>query len=253
MKQTPVIDSIGWTRGNDGVVVHANAHDDTGNTTYYRWEYEETWEIHSFFASGLIYDDGKVRDRVFPDEERMVCWKDARSTSIIIASSAKLNGDRISEMPIVNIPNGHEKLAWRYSILVRQYALDKNAYEFYDLMKKNTESIGTIFDPQPSEIRGNFVCVTDPEEPVIGHVTASTVEEQRIFINSSQVPNWVFVQNCPEQNVTPDSIVYYFEGGGYIPYDTKEDNGNIEYYLASYAGCVDCTKRGGGRQRPSFW
>lgn len=253
VKQTPVIDSIGWSRSGDGVMVHANAHDATGNTTYYRWEYEETWEIHSYYGSKFIYENGSVRDRIYPDEERMVCWKHANSTSILIGSSAKLDGDRISQAPLVFIPSGHEKLAWRYSIIVRQYALEKNAYEFYDLMKKNTESIGTIFDPQPSEIRGNFTCVSDPEEPVIGHITASTVEEQRIFINSSQVPGWVFVENCPVQHVTPDSVVYYFEGDGFIPYDVKEAGNTVEYYLASYAGCVDCTKRGGGRQRPSFW
>lgn len=253
-RETPAIDSIGWTRTPSEVVVHANTKDPSGNTTYYRWDYEETWEIHSFYASGLIYDNGEVRDRIWPDEERLVCWKDARSTSILIGSSANLSGDRISEQPLVTIPNGSEKLLWKYSIYVRQYALDKNAYAFYDLMKKNTESIGTIFDQQPSEIRGNFKCVSDPDEPVIGFVTATTVSSQRIFINSSQVPGWVFPQNCPEEWVTKDSIVFYFEGGGYIPYEVVDDgNGGVAGYMASYAGCVDCTKRNGVRSRPSFW
>src|SRR5690606_11887431 len=146
------------------------------------------------------------------------------SANILIASSAKLQSDRIAEAPLLQIPTGSEKLGWRYSILVRQYALDKNAYEFYDLMKKNTESIGTIFDPQPSEIRGNFTCITNPEEPVIGHVTASTVTEKRIFINSTEVSDWVFVENCPVQEVTTDSVVYYLVGGGYILYEAVEEN-----------------------------
>ena len=254
VKITPPIDSIGWTRNAEGIIIHANTHDDSGNTTYYRWEYEETWEIHSFYFSNLIYINNAVRARSFPSEDRSVCWKHANSTNILTASSAKLGSDRISAAPLLFIPNGSERLTWRYSILVRQYALEKNAYEFYDLMKKNTESIGTIFDPQPSEVRGNFTCISDPEEPVIGHVTAGTVQTQRIFINSSQVPHWVFPESCPVQNVTPDSIRYYFEGDGYMPYSVKEtENGGIEYYLSSYGICVDCTKRGGTVQRPAFW
>lgn len=252
-KVTPAIDSISWKQEAEGVTVYANAHDDANTTTYYRWDYEETWEIRTYYYSQYVFENGRVRERNMPDEERYICWKYNNSSNILIASSAKLQSDRIAEAPLLQIPTGNEKLDWRYSILVRQYALDKNAYEFYDLMKKNTESIGTIFDPQPSEIRGNFICITDPAEPVIGHVTASTVTEKRIFINSTEVTDWVFVENCPVQEVTTDSVVYYFEGGGFIPYEAVEENGVITKYMSSYAGCTDCTTRGGSVQRPSYW
>jgi hypothetical protein len=255
VKETPPIDSITWKRDAEGIVISANAHDDNGNTTYYRWDYDETWEIRTYYFSLYLYESltNTVRKRDIPAEQVTTCWKYNSSSNILLASSARLQSDRIAEAPLLRAFNGDERMAVRYSILVRQYAMEKEAYEFYDLMKKNTESIGSIFDPQPSEIRGNFTCLTDEREPVIGHVTASTVTEKRIFISAADLDNWRLVENCPVQEVTPDSIEFYFKGEGFMPYDVKENNGAIELYYGSYAGCVDCRKRGGSLQRPSYW
>lgn len=251
--QTPEIDSISWKRDEEGITVYANTHGNGTGDTYYRWEYDETWEIRSYWFSEYVYENKRVRQRNLPQESVLTCWKYNTSKNILLGTTAKLQSDRISEAPLLEIANGDERPAVRYSILVRQYALDKEAFEFYDLMKKNTESIGSIFDPQPSEIRGNFTSVTDPAEPVIGFLTASSVTEKRIFVNAAQVPDWRFVEYCPTQNVTPDSVEFYFEGEGYMPYGAKDLNGGIEYYYGSYGGCVDCRKRGGNLNRPSYW
>ena len=44
------------------------------------------------------------------------------------------------------------------------------------LMQKNAESLGSIFDEQPTQITGNIHSVTNPSEQVIGYVSAGTVE-----------------------------------------------------------------------------
>jgi len=113
-------------------------------------------------------------------------------------------------------------------------------------MKKNTEDIGNIFSPQPSEIRGNIKNISDSKEYVLGYVTVSTVEEQRKFI---QIP-WQFSMYCTITKVPRDSVVYYFAGGSLIPFAYDEPP---PVYSGSEAQCVDCTKRGGSLKRPSYW
>ncbi|NCT75310.1 MAG: DUF4249 domain-containing protein [Chitinophagaceae bacterium] len=255
-KTTPPIDSVTWSRSaTGGVDIMVNSHDETNKTKYYRWEYDETWEIRTYFFSKYIYENRRVRERVMPAEDVSICWRNRSSTNILVGTTNRLQSDVISKMPVTGFSNGDDRLSIRYSILVRQYALDKDAYEFYDLLRKNTESIGTIFDAQPSEVKGNITCLTDPAEPVIGYVTASSVEEQRIFINASQVPDWRFPQICEVQTVTPDSVVYYFEILGYSPYEADIPPGTTvpKAYFGSYGVCVDCTKRNGTKTRPSFW
>jgi len=251
-KITPAIDSISWKRNYKGIQVYANSHDPANATKYYRWDYGEIWEIHSHFSSGIIYENGIIRDRIFPQEDVFVCWKNQSSTNILLANSLRLQSDIISEAPLVLIPVGDEKLFVRYSILVRQYALEQDAYNFFELMKKNTEDIGSLFSPQPSEIKGNLHCVTNADEFVIGFVTASTITEKRIFISAAQVEPWPNLDNCKEIPVPglPASIKEAIDVG-LLPY--SKISGPPAGYLFSTAECVDCRTRGGSKARPIFW
>ncbi|MBO9617425.1 MAG: DUF4249 domain-containing protein [Niabella sp.] len=263
VKITPPIDSIGWKSNSDGVQLYVNTHDPANNTIYYRWDWDETWEIHSYYQSSLIYDPKSpladaagVRYRVFPQEDVNTCWRYGKSTSLLFASSAKLTADVIHEFPINEIPSGDDRLSVKYSILLRQYAMDKAAYEFYDLMKKNTESIGSIFDPMPSELRGNIHCVTNPSETVIGYIAAATVTQKRVFIASP--PGWNLQQGCSLQFVikNSDSTKAYFGAGAIVPINQNKRTDPpppADGYDASTAICVDCTARGGSTQKPTYW
>ncbi len=124
-------------------------------------------------------------------------------------------------------------------------------------MKKNTESLGSVFDPQPSELNGNIHSVTNPDEPVIGFVTAGTIGEKRIFINRNELPGWPYSFVCPYPDTLvydlPDSLKKYFGSNFYIPtleaYGTR---GLIGWY-ANEANCVDCKMQGGVTLKPPFW
>ena len=107
----------------------------------------------------------------------------------MLGSTAKLSQD-IVYLPIASIPKDHGSLSVLYSIKVKQYAWTKEGYNFLDIMRKNTEIVGSVFDAQPSQLNGNIHCVTDPTEKVIGYFNISPVREKRIFINNSEVPDW---------------------------------------------------------------
>jgi hypothetical protein len=249
-KQSPPIDSIGWDREGADIRIHANTKDLSGSSKYYRWDYDETWEQRSAYFSDLIYihPTNTIRERVLPDEDVSVCWTGRTSTEILLANSTRLASDIIHKAPLILIPRGSEKLGVRYSVLVRQYVLDRDAYNFFELMRKNTEEIGSLFSPQPSEVRGNITCTSDAQEYVLGYVTASTVEQSRIFI---RIP-WTYSQYCPEIRVpaNPDSLRAVFGSGSVMPYLY---NFPPPVYIGSFSECVDCRTRGGTTVRPSFW
>jgi hypothetical protein len=248
VKNTPDIDTVGWERSDKGVGIYLNTHDPQNNTRYYRWEYTETWEIHSTYFALYRYVNGQIVPLNLPAEDISVCWKTNHSSSIILGSSARLVSDDLRNIPMVLIPPHSDKLSVRYSILVKQYALTRAAYDYFQVMKTNTESLGTIFDPQPSDIRGNIRNVNDPQERVIGMITAGDVKEKRIFIRNTDVQGWDFSMYCPTFFVDdiPDSIKKYIPS--YYPY-SYSGNG----YWVSTPACVDCTIRGGITTKPSFW
>lgn len=252
-KQTAPIDSIHWERNQEGLNFSLSTHDQTGNSRYYKWDYEETWQINSFFFANFKYMGGSIIVPIDPSESPFSCWKYDNSKNIIIGSSAQLQSDVISLLPTHQIPLGSEKVSVRYSVLVKQSAVSKEAYEFLALMKKNTESLGSIFDPQPSELRGNISNIGDPTEIVVGYVIVSSVAEKRIFVSSYEA-QWGYQQNCESISVdnNKDSIAKYTKN--YLPYDADYSGpGVISSYKMAPPYCVDCTKRGGSLSKPAYW
>ena len=134
---------------------------------------------------------------------------------------------------------------------------NNNLHQFLEQMKKNTESLGTIFDPQPSAIKGNIHAVSDPDEMVIGYINATTAQEQRIFISEPQLVNRGFnIYNfCSDFEIinNRDSLKPYIPG--YWPYvlDVSRLRAPLYVYFFSTPECVDCRLRGGVNVKPNFW
>jgi hypothetical protein len=268
INNTPPIDSVGFNLQNTGLQIYVNTHDPANNTRYYRWEYEETWRFHAKYGSAYITNGTAIIPRR-TDQMIFDCFGNSVSSTIVLGSSAKLARDVIYQNPVTQISSTSEKLETRYSILVRQYALSADAYNFWVNLKKNTEQLGTIFDAQPSNINGNIHCINDPGEPVIGYISVTNVQQKRIFIDNSQLPaKWVptYPYNCkldtalfcrpvslPCQN---DVLLFMIPIGSFEIPTTAVTPPNGAPVIIGYMGtsreCVDCTIRGATKQ-PAFW
>ena len=113
--------------------------------------------------------------------------------------------------------------------------------------------MGTLFDAQPSQISGNFKCLTQPNELVIGFVEVTEEKTKRIFIYNSQVPGWSYATNC-FQNVVSNDVDDMNKDGKYptVPKTYDRFGGVVEFYSANMESCMDCTTRGVNR-KPLFW
>lgn len=257
VKVTPAIDNVHWKAVNGEVKVYVNTHDASNNTHFYKWDYEQTWQFRTAFFSVLKYENRQVRQRTPEDESIYVCWKSDNSTTIEISSSVKLNEDRINDYHLLSIPYNSEKVSMKNSILVKQYALTREAFEYFELLKKNTESIGTLFDPLPSQLNSNIRSLSDPNEMVIGYMTATTTETKRMFIDSRDLPrDWrLYYPSCELDSVMIASgmVQERFDGGGLVPVDEIYGSapGPIGYTYAARP-CVDCTLQG-TNVKPAFW
>ncbi|MEJ0101799.1 MAG: DUF4249 domain-containing protein [Bacteroidota bacterium] len=210
VKETPSIDSVSWQRSNDGVIIYANTHDPQNSTKYYRWEYTETWDYYMNYFSQIKYQVTSTGEIKFPtrttDELVYHCWKTVHSTEILLGSSSKLSQDIIILDPVRFIPVSSFEISSVYSILVKQYALTREAFEYFENIKKFSEQTGSLFDAQPSQLNSNIHCVGKPGELVIGFVAASSLQQQRIFITKQQVNPWNYSVYCPpERTVPPES------------------------------------------------
>ena len=266
VKTTPPIDAVTWQANADGLQIYVNSHDATNNTQYYRWKYEETWEFTSAFQSPYEYSNRAIIPR---QEDIYHCWKTEPSAAIKISSTARLSQDVISDYILVKIPANSVKLGRRYSILVKQYALMPEEYTYYELLRKNTENIGSLFDPLPTQLTGNVHCLTNAAEAVIGFVGARSETERRIFIGREELPaTWSGFTTGYESCARPDTVkidyqlykniddvIEYFSSGQSLPINSVSSTSGIPTligYTYSYPGCVDCRLRG-TNVKPDFW
>lgn len=262
VKQTPPIDSLGFNVQNGNVNIYVNAHDGTNKTRYYRWDYEETWQFHSKYLSGWMLDITTNSIVRRPTEKSIYdCFGSDVSSHIIVTSTEKLAKDVVYQNSVIQIPLSAEKVETRYSILLKQYAVTQQAFEFYQSLQKNTEQLGSIFDAQPSQLTGNIHCVTDPSEPVVGFITANNVQTKRIYISHSEIPDVPinYPYDCEADSAkTAGALQLLVERPvKYIPtltiYSKPPPYPPVPIgFLYSTKECVDCTLRG-TKQAPSWW
>jgi hypothetical protein len=255
LKVSPPIDSINWKRTDSGLQIYANTHDPQAASRYYRWEYQQTWQFNSIFYSTEKYNGLILVPRV---NDFYTCWKSANSSGILLASTAKLSQDVIAEYPLVLIPPDSWLISLKYSILVKQYTLSAEAYQFWSDLQKNSEQLGSIFSPEPFQTKGNIHAVGDSSEMVIGYISAGTSRQQRIYIVPYDIPNWGFGSYQVGCRVfsTPnvkDSLEFYLAGFTYLPIGPTMNGGNanarFDYALSS---CIDC-RLTGTTIKPLFW
>ena len=250
---SPVIDSINWVNGPTGVTVYANTHDPANATHYYQWSLRETWEYHSAQESEWEYDT--VTGQVVPrpaSSDIYTCWHDGPGSTILLGNTLKLSSDVIYEQPLRLLSANGVQLSVLYTALVTQWVLTDSAYNYAGIMQKNSETLGSIFDAQPSQLVSNIHCLTTPGKQVIGYISAGTIQQQRIWISNADVPGWNYVYGCPDSNfvVSLDSTKerYQFEYFGEIPLILIRAG-----YISNGVGCIDCRSQGGTLYKPSFW
>ena len=252
-KKTPAIDSINWIQDSLGVHLFVNTHDPLNNTRYYRWQYVETWEYDSQLETpwGLKGNTIYVRDL---NDLVHVCYTTTPSTKILLGTSAALSQDVISLARLFTIPLNDTTLAHRMSIQVKQFALTPQAYAYWQIIQKNSEALGTLFDLQPSQLEGNIHCLDNSSEPVVGFMTAGTVEEKRIFISVFDLKDWkspdgsysCLIKETPTDPV--DFSRWTFPDSTYLPWYFSGPVLRVAKNI-----CIDCRLSGGTTVKPSFW
>lgn len=251
----PPISEIGFERDTvkESITFHVSTEDPSNKTRYYKWSYTEDWEFYAHNYAYYVYNSLTNRIDELPYEKNtFFCWNSARSKSILIASTTHLTQDKVHQMPLVSMGRTDDRISVLYSIEVTQTAITREAYLYWDNIKKNSDNVGGIFSPQPSEIMGNIKCISNPDEVVIGYISAALSKSKRFFAYDAEMDTYKNYHQCeiviPEEVAPPISWLSLYQNGYLvISYDEMERKS-----IWSKDACVDCRLRG-TKKKPSFW
>jgi hypothetical protein len=244
MKPVPAIDSLYYVKQNikenadgdplqQGCTIYLNTLDPANKTKFYRWEYTETWKFQiPFFIPNSI------------------CWVSANSDVINIKNTSVLGEDRIDKYPLKFISNTSDRLKIEYSILVNQFSLNDDEYNYWEKLQNISEQIGGLYDIIPSSIPSNVYNLDNPDEKVLGYFSVSACSSKRIFIKEYFAGQGDPYSNCADAKAPigppiPNLGVTVWIIGSHGPLDP--------YWILTYdKGCADCTVRG-TKTPPDFW
>lgn len=255
------------TTGSEGVSVTVDSFDPTGNSRFYRYEYEETYKIiapkwgpeqlvvlsEENQTVGIINRD--------PEKEERVCYAKENSISLLLTKTSGVSGDRVSDFEVRFLNRNNFVISHRYSILIKQFILSQQAYTFYEKLKDFSGSESLFSQSQPGFINGNIFPDDDSGERVVGIFEVASVSEKRAFFSYSdffpdeELPP--FIDECRPTTfqVGGTPSVFEFVRSNRVSYTnsiTDQTTGALQAYIVVPRVCGDCTEIG-NPEVPDFW
>jgi hypothetical protein len=280
MQSVPDIDSVYFakdqelvnngTQTQEGLSIYLDSKAGDNNQ-YYRWAYEETWKFkvpdpkkfNFNMADSSITSVANIKE---------FCWKNRKSDEILIYSNYSGQAGPIKKKPINFIAsNQSDRLLIEYSILVKQYSVSKNEYDFWNNLKQVNESGGDIFASQPFPVISNIHNINNPKEQVLGYFQVSAVNQKRKNIPFSEIVGMNLpYYNYPCERIEAKPSDYQAALGPLITWDfvyalfcvtsdyyfvaPEYFNGtnNLEKMVFARPECADC-ELSGTITKPDFW
>ncbi|MGD0584125.1 MAG: DUF4249 domain-containing protein [Bacteroidales bacterium] len=231
---------------------------------FLRWEYQEVWKFYVPDPQEFIYYSS---DNIVPNSDvTETCWKSNNSSDVLIYSANSGIRQGVINKPIVFIaPSESDRLTIEYSILIRQYSISSEEYDFWNDFSYVNEAGGDIFGSQPFSVTGNIHNISKSNEKVLGYFKVSSVNQLRKFITFNDlIPLGLppYISSCQRIEVSPyvydnsvtwDGLYEMFMGTGNYDFVEPEYNGtSLTNLVFALKGCADCSASGTST-KPDFW
>lgn len=252
------------------LLIFLKSGDPEKNTRFYRWEFEATYEFALPLAPRIRVEFGnppfRGNDQIViiseAESEGYRCWKTGTSQNILIASTDQFVEDAITDYPLHFVDSKSSKLSFRYSLLVKQYAISKAYHQYLHLLVETNETTGGLFDPTPTEFFGNVKNTDGRDIPVLGYFAVAGVSKKRIFIDRSDLPSGFTTPSGPMCEIDTIELdyptLYSALGNGkkvlfnYYFLDNPPP-GEEQGYLLTDPICTSCTLNDATNVKPDFW
>lgn len=247
----------------EGIAMYMDSFESLENPGYYRYEFEETYKIvPPYWSEFDLFPEPSVRDSVslvLKTIEGRVCYNTVKFNDITLKNTNDFGENKINPFLVRFVERDNFIMAHRYSMLVKQYVLSREAYTFYETLKDFSESESLFSETQPGFINGNITS----NEKVIGFFDVSKVYAKRIYFNFDDFylgKVRPFIQDCPISappdnslsgapslwDLLTEELVKYISEN-----DTDVQPGEGPYYVVPSA-CGDCNLLG-TNIAPDFW
>lgn len=153
--------------------------DPPGEPNFYRWDWEGVYIFTTQF-------DGLPGSTT--------CWRHEFEINFLALKADNLIDGNALHQPIVRIPYFSTS---KYLVTVEQQSLTKSAFDFWDRVDQINNSVGSVFDPPPTRVKGNLYNVSNPDDVVLGYFGASDYSMGYLMLYRNGVPPIYLLRTYP--------------------------------------------------------
>jgi hypothetical protein len=102
----------------------------------------------------------------------------------MLRNTKSLDQSKISGQLIRFIPAASHITRYRYNILVQQFCLSEESYNYWENLRVISEEQGSLADIQPGSLNGNIFSTINSDETVLGFFGAGRVSEKRLVFSA---------------------------------------------------------------------
>lgn len=228
-----------------GIQFYIDNHSNVADTGYYLWKLSQTYKYRSSFNLDFTWE-GAFIPYPKPDSLR-TCWYTSQISTIYTYSTKYIDKPVITNFPLNYSSTKSKELSIRYSLMVKQLTISKEAFDFWDALQQQNIEQGNLYSQQPIQIKGNMHNVNNEEEPILGYFTVAGIAEKRIYVNRPALPFYYDI--CfPD---TEAMIGIQFQPASPPIYITQLISGGLA--MGTQDLCFDCRIEGGSLTPPDFW
>jgi len=261
--------------GVEGISILIDSNSPTGNSRFYRFEYEETYKIiaprYSAYEIQFIGDSYYDYNLILRPEQEGICYNTVSSNEIIQATTVNLVEDKLIGFTPRFINRDNYIIGHRYSILVKQYVQSREAHSYYSVLKEMSESESLLSQSQPGFVGGNVFADDGQEALVLGYFEVSAVSSKRVYFNyealfpNEDLPPYIVgcntfiapvVRGPTLGNDPPPHPLYDHIQEGFQFYETNNGSVDGDFLIGPellvLPQCGDCTTLG-SNVVPDFW
>ncbi len=252
---TPEIEELNWEMAVDGqnvsfMVTPAAA---PAEKQYYRWNYEETWEVHTPLVA--LYEYDPETDQIIPASTLLnIGWAQHYDPSYIYGDNENYQSGQMRNFVVYNADKDDNRFNYRYYTRIYQTAISREEYEYERLSAQLSDEMGGLFTPQPSALPSNIHCQTSDVQAIgfIGVSLNST--SAHIYVDRKSVGHIDkrLVEIADDETVMKSSWQDLWQQGWRV-YEYRPEFTPPASWASRW--CVDCTSPfwGASLTRPSFW
>lgn len=220
------------------------------DTNYLFWRADATYHYQSDFTIRWYYDG--VLNWFHGPDSLYNCWKSYPVSQIFTANTQSLKQPKIDKYALHYVNTQSRQLSVKYSLLVRQFTISKEAFIFWSGIENQNSEQETLYMSQPYQISGNVKNTTNDQEPVLGYFLVAGISQKRIFVDR------------PPSNIPFHYYICELDNGDFHSYGQMPMADPVYYpiYAIETPGgrravpnppCVDCRLKGGTITKPDFW